>query len=135
MRRRGLQLGKRWVHIAREAEITTSALGAIRRGEYKPSPHTAAALDEVLGWEPGSVEAILAGGEATVREQRVPIGQAVETGEAEPVIPDPLASLPDDPAERVAELTRRIERRVQETRQIAEELARLTGHDRHADTG
>lgn len=69
MRKRGLQLGKRWVHIARDADITTSALGAIRRGEYRPSPHTATALDEALEWAPGSVERILAGGEPTVAGQ------------------------------------------------------------------
>lgn len=63
MRERGIRLGKRWVQIAKDAGITTSALGAIRRGEYRPSPHTAAALDDALGWKPGSVEAILDGGE------------------------------------------------------------------------
>lgn len=76
MRQRGIKLGKRWVQIAKDADITTSALGAIRRGEYRPSPHTAAALDEALGWEVGSVEAILDGGEPTVREQRVVLGTA-----------------------------------------------------------
>lgn len=63
MRRRGIQLGKRWVQIAADAGITTSALGAIRRGEYRPSAHTAAALDEALEWVPGSVERILEGGD------------------------------------------------------------------------
>src|SRR4051812_19675503 len=82
MRQRGLQLGKRWVHIAQEAGITTSALGAIRRGEYRPSPHTAAALDGVLGWEAGSVERILDGGNPTVREQRAPADTVYEAAEA-----------------------------------------------------
>lgn len=64
MHKRGIQLGKRWVHIAREAGVTTSALGAIRRGEYRPSPHTAAALDSVLQWPAGTVDSILDGRDA-----------------------------------------------------------------------
>lgn len=63
MRERGIELGKRWVQIAREAGITTSALGGIRRGQYRPSPHTARALERALQWESGSVDAILAGGD------------------------------------------------------------------------
>jgi len=65
MRERGIELGKRWVQIAREAGITTSALGGIRRGQYRPSPHTARALERALKWEPGSIDAILAGGDPT----------------------------------------------------------------------
>jgi transcriptional regulator with XRE-family HTH domain len=118
MRRRGLQLGKRWVHIAKEAGITTSALGAIRRGEYRPSPHTAAALDDVLAWETGSVERILDGGEPTVREQRVPLGTAHETGEAGAgVVPTDeelrASGLKPETVEALLQMRRRVERWVE----------------------
>lgn len=115
MRKRGLQLGKRWVHIAKDAGITTSALGAIRRGEYRPSPHTAAALDGVLGWEPGSVESILDGGEPAVREQRVPLGTAYETAEAAPLqTPSDeelrTSGLQPETVEALLDMRRRVER-------------------------
>lgn len=77
MRARSLELRKRWVQIAKEADITTSALGAIRRGEYRPSPHTAKALERALEWEPGSIESILDGGNPAPVPARS--GQAVDS--------------------------------------------------------
>ncbi|WP_329520553.1 helix-turn-helix domain-containing protein [Spirillospora sp. NBC_01491] len=65
MQERGLELKKRWVNIADDAGVTTSALGAIRRGEYRPSPHTARGIETALQWAPGSVDAILGGGQPT----------------------------------------------------------------------
>lgn len=70
MTARSLELKKRWVKIAQEAGITTSALSGIRRGEYKPSPHTARALEDALRWEHGSIESILDGGDPTPRLDR-----------------------------------------------------------------
>lgn len=70
MTERSLHVRKRWVDIAREAAITTSALSAIRRGEYRPSAHTARALEDALRWEHGSIDAILAGGEPTLPGDR-----------------------------------------------------------------
>lgn len=72
MNARSLELKKRWVHIAKEADITTSALSGIRRGEYKPSAHTARALEDALHWAHGSIEQILAGGEPTPLEDIPP---------------------------------------------------------------
>lgn len=43
--------------------MSYTALRAIRRGEYRPTELTALALDEALQWEPGSVYAVLGGGE------------------------------------------------------------------------
>jgi transcriptional regulator with XRE-family HTH domain len=63
MTKRSLDVKKRWVQIAKEAGVSTAALGAIRRGEYRPSPHTARGIEDALEWEPGSIDAILAGGQ------------------------------------------------------------------------
>lgn len=69
MTRRGLQLRKRWVQIADEAGITTSALGGIRRGEFRPSAHTAQALEQALEWLPGSIARILDGGDPVAAQK------------------------------------------------------------------
>lgn len=65
MRQRSLEIKKRWVEIAREAGISTSALGQIRKGDYRPSPLTARALDDAFEWQHGSIDAILSGGDPT----------------------------------------------------------------------
>jgi len=82
MRARGLELKKRWVDISRETGISTAALGAFRRGEYRPSPHTAQAIDAAYHWELGSVERILAGGEPVPASERgfepSPLGKLIE---------------------------------------------------------
>jgi hypothetical protein len=39
----------------------------MRRGEYRPSRITARGLEAALGWERGSIDAVLAGGEAKLR--------------------------------------------------------------------
>lgn len=101
MAARGVELKKRWVQLAREAEISTAALGAIRRGEYRPSPHTARALDAALEWEAGSVEAILAGGDPTPTGHRPP-----PAGESEPK-PEPTLS---QALAQLAELKARVAR-------------------------
>lgn len=117
MRQRGLQLGKRWVHIAKEAGITTSALGAIRRGEYRPSAHTAAALDGTLGWESGSVEAILDGGEPIIRER--PVQSPMDEAEA----------MMDENEEIAARLVERIRRLRRDQRRLVEDLVRMLEAD------
>lgn len=66
MEERRLKLRMSWAQLARAAEISPQALRAIRRGEYRPSRLTAQAMDRALGWEEGSVEMILLGGEPVV---------------------------------------------------------------------
>ena len=63
MDRRRLDLRKQWKDIATAAGISTAALGAIRRGEYKPSALTARGIEDALQWAHGSIEAIDAGGD------------------------------------------------------------------------
>jgi hypothetical protein len=63
LNRRRLELRLQWTDIARAAGITDKALRAMRRGEYGPSELTQIRLDEALRWQPGSVRAILEGGQ------------------------------------------------------------------------
>lgn len=116
MAARGLVLKKRWTQIAGAAGISTAALGAIRRGEYKPSPHTARGLDDALEWEQGSVEAILAGGEPTAAPEK-------PAGPDRPTVPPEVVELLD---QRLAEVTERIAAR--EVR-IVEALRKALGDE------
>jgi transcriptional regulator with XRE-family HTH domain len=50
--------GLSWDDVATKAGISRQSLHAIRRGESKPRPSTARALEGVLGWEAGSFVAI-----------------------------------------------------------------------------
>lgn len=63
LNRRRLELRLQWTDIAKAAGITDKALRAMRRGEYGPSELTQIRLDEALRWRPGSVAAVLGGGQ------------------------------------------------------------------------
>jgi hypothetical protein len=58
---RRLVMRAKWGDIAQAAQMSTEALRAIRRGDYRPKDLTARRLDEAFGWEEGTVEAILDG--------------------------------------------------------------------------
>lgn len=75
MNARRLDLGKQWKDIAGEAGISTAALGAMRRGEYRPSQLNARRLEDALQWEHGSIDAIWADAEPTPisRANRSPV--------------------------------------------------------------
>jgi len=80
MNERRLELTPRlnWRQVATAAGISYEALRAIRRGDYRPSENTAAALDDALRWERGSVEAILDGGTPTPRQVGTPEEEAAQ---------------------------------------------------------
>lgn len=65
MNERRLKLRMNWREVAKAADISYEALRAIRKGSYRPTELTARALDEALRWAPGSVYAVLDGGEPT----------------------------------------------------------------------
>jgi hypothetical protein len=130
MKARSIEIGKRWVRIAREAKITTSALGGIRRGEYKPSAHTARALEDALEWAHGSIERILAGGEPTVVVQKSDTDSAKAVDDVVSVAKDPLAGLPEDPDERLTAILQRQEDLAEQQRALATELRELLGDER-----
>ncbi|WP_171111288.1 MULTISPECIES: helix-turn-helix domain-containing protein [unclassified Streptomyces] len=68
MSQRRLELRMNWREVSQAAGISYEALRAVRRGDYRPAELTARGLDEALRWAPGSVYAILNGGEPTPLE-------------------------------------------------------------------
>ncbi len=78
MNARRLELRMNWRQVADAAHISYTALRAIRRGDYRPTELTAQALDAALQWRPGSVYAVLAGGDAAPLTGRE-AAQAAET--------------------------------------------------------
>ncbi|MFK0155406.1 helix-turn-helix domain-containing protein [Streptomyces sp. NPDC090493] len=63
MNRRRLELHMTWRELSTNAGISYEALRAVRRGDYRPTALTARALDDALGWAPGSVYSVLDGGQ------------------------------------------------------------------------
>lgn len=61
---RRLALGMRWRDLADRTGLSGQALRDIRRGRSTPRELTARQLEEALGWQPGSVQRVLAGEEA-----------------------------------------------------------------------
>jgi ABC-type nitrate/sulfonate/bicarbonate transport system substrate-binding protein len=60
---RRLELGIPWREVATRAGISYEALRALRAGPGGTADLTARKIDAALGWAPGSVRAILDGGE------------------------------------------------------------------------
>jgi transcriptional regulator with XRE-family HTH domain len=63
MNKRRLELGLRWATVCALADITTSTLGAIRRGANPPSEFTRNSLEKALQLQPGNIQSILEGGD------------------------------------------------------------------------
>ena len=106
MDKRRLDLRKQWKDIASAAGVSTAALGAIRRGEYKPSSLTARGIEDALQWEHDSIEAILAGGEPTPRRS----GDMTDAGRAEDELSVAREPTVAELAARVAELQATVDR-------------------------
>jgi hypothetical protein len=62
---RRLDLEMSWTEVAETARIAAVTLRNIRRGRNQPSALNKRRLENALRWTPGSVDAILAGGEPT----------------------------------------------------------------------
>ncbi|MFM9628947.1 helix-turn-helix domain-containing protein [Streptomyces galilaeus] len=63
MNTRRLELRLNWRQVADAAEISYTALRAIRRGDYRPTELTARRIDGALDWAPGTTLATLDGRE------------------------------------------------------------------------
>lgn len=70
MNARRLELRMTWREVSLSAEISYEALRAIRKGDYRPTELTARALDAALQWVPGSMYAVLDGGEPVTTEEQ-----------------------------------------------------------------
>lgn len=78
MNARRLELRMNWRELAQAAQISYEALRAIRKGEYRPTELTARALDEALQWTPGSVYAVLNGGDPVTVEMQAAMERAAD---------------------------------------------------------
>lgn len=65
MNRRRLDLGMKWRDVASDGGISYEALRSARVGDAAPADLTKRGIERALKWQPGSVDAILAGGEPT----------------------------------------------------------------------
>lgn len=72
MEGRAQQLGLQWVEISERSGLSDEAIRKIRDGRtQRPNRATKAALEAVLQWMPGSIDAILAAGQPTEVPQPV----------------------------------------------------------------
>lgn len=65
MEHRRIELRMAWQDVAKAAGLSVAGIGAIRRGERDPLPLTRRKLEDALQWQPGSIEAVLTGGDPT----------------------------------------------------------------------
>jgi transcriptional regulator with XRE-family HTH domain len=63
MDRRRLDQGMSWRELSNAAHIADVTLRNIRRGRNRPTALNKRRIEDALGWEHGSIDAILAGGE------------------------------------------------------------------------
>ncbi|MFM9563287.1 MULTISPECIES: helix-turn-helix domain-containing protein [Streptomyces] len=78
MNQRRLELRLNWRQVAQAADISYTALRAIRKGEYRPTELTAQAIDRALRWPPGTVHAILDGRTSDPAEDGEIVNQGTE---------------------------------------------------------
>lgn len=64
---RRLDLGLRWTDVAEAAELTTETLRQVRFSDREIRPLTARAIENVMGWEAGSIRAVLGGADPILR--------------------------------------------------------------------
>lgn len=65
MERRRVELRMSWRDVSTAAGMSYEGLRAIRKGDRHPNAVTKGRIEDALQWMPGSVEAVLAGGEVT----------------------------------------------------------------------
>lgn len=132
-----------WNDVASAIGISPESLRAIRKGRNGPKELTARALDDWVGWEPGSTERLFEGGEPTpvqadsnaVQARTAHDSLVITDSASATVMPAALAGLSEEErSARIAELSERLDRNAEATqeltreqREIAAELARLLG--------
>lgn len=75
MQRRRVELRMSWRDVSTTAGMSYEGLRAIRKGDRHPNAVTKGRIEDALQWMPGSVDAVLAGGQPT---QAQPPGPTVE---------------------------------------------------------
>lgn len=76
MESRRVELRMSWRDVSREAGLSYEGLRAIRRGDRNPNAVTKRGIEVALRWAPGSVDAILDGGEPTLTDTSAPTPSA-----------------------------------------------------------
>lgn len=87
---RRLDLGLRWTDVAEDSGLTTETLRQVRFGTGEIRGLTMTAIESALGWERGSIRAVLAGGKPTVLTE-------AQGGEERSPKPDVLTAIDNDP--------------------------------------
>lgn len=124
MSNRRLELRMTWKQVAAVAGISVEALGAIRRGTYKPTDLTARGLDDALQWGHGTVLGFYPEEQrrGARRPQQPARPEADEDGEI-----DLDTFVPESPAEKALMAIYRASQQEEENRQaIRERLDELT---------
>jgi len=94
--RRRAELGLRWKEVAEAGGISYEAIRAVRNGDAEIRALTKHGIDTGLRWEPGSVQAILDGGDPRPAAEPAPASRLA------------LAAVPDSPGADVFDLAERM---------------------------
>lgn len=116
---RRLDLDLDWKDVADAAGIAIQTLDAVRKGKNRPTERTQRRIERALQWAPGSIDAVLAGGDPT------PIDDGHQ--------PD-LHAVPNADDERLDRLEEELRAVVALLQRIEEGLAEVR-RDRERDTG
>ncbi|PRX90701.1 helix-turn-helix domain-containing protein [Allonocardiopsis opalescens] len=92
-RRRQLHL--QWKDLAKKAALSDQGIRELRKGKTQPRIPTMRALEDELGWERGSIDATLAGGEPAIASQD---GQAPTPADGNRLLADAFAPLDTAPS-------------------------------------
>lgn len=78
MERRRAELNLRWQDVSEAADVSVRALQSVRKGDGELRSLTEAGIERGLQWAPGSVRAILAGGDPAELPRPAPAGRPPE---------------------------------------------------------
>lgn len=119
MSRRRVELRLTWEALADRAGVTAETVRAIRRGENLPSALTKEGLENALGWDRGSIDAIWSDGDPVVLADMI-----------EPSSPSATAEGPSSTGSTdLAEIAAGVRELSERAAHLAERLERLERHD------
>lgn len=67
------QIGADVAELARQAQVDVKTIRSLEAGERMPRDSTKAKIERALNWSPGSIDAILAGGDPVVADEGPPM--------------------------------------------------------------
>lgn len=120
---RTIELGISYVELADRAGISDVSLRNLRKGRANLRARNVRKLEVALGWAPGSIAAVLAGGDPAVGDPPLTASSADELRRLIAETEDELANLNPRYESNRASLAEHLERRLADLQQ---QLARLT---------